>query len=45
MSSTRVAEWAGHSVTVLHEIYAKLLAGLEQNYRGRIQTVLDEAPE
>ncbi|MDI2029829.1 tyrosine-type recombinase/integrase [Saccharopolyspora sp. TS4A08] len=43
--STQVAEWAGHSVTVLHEIYAKVLAGLEQNYRRRIQTVLDEAPE
>ncbi|MEV0089114.1 tyrosine-type recombinase/integrase [Saccharopolyspora sp. NPDC050642] len=43
--STQVAEWAGHSVAVLHEIYARVLAGLEENYRRRIETVLDEEPE
>jgi integrase len=25
--STQVAEWAGHSVAVLHQIYAKVIAG------------------
>ncbi|MGW3470052.1 hypothetical protein ACWDKQ_16670 [Saccharopolyspora sp. NPDC000995] len=40
-----MAEWAGHSVAVLHEIYARVLAGLEENYRRRVETVLDEAPE
>lgn len=27
--STQCAEWAGHSVAVLHQIYAKVIAGLE----------------
>jgi integrase len=28
--STQCAEWAGHSVAVLHQIYAKVIAGLEK---------------
>ncbi|MBB4912486.1 tyrosine-type recombinase/integrase [Actinophytocola algeriensis] len=28
--STQCAEWAGHSVAVLHQIYAKVINGLEQ---------------
>jgi hypothetical protein len=26
-----VAAWAGHSVAVLHEVYAKVLAGREED--------------
>ncbi|MDR7300397.1 tyrosine-type recombinase/integrase [Haloactinomyces albus] len=37
---TQVAEWAGHSVTVLLQIYAKCLAGQEDAARRRIQEVL-----
>jgi integrase len=32
--STQVAEWAGHSVAVLHQIYAKVLAGQEASASG-----------
>jgi integrase len=38
--STQVAEWAGHSVAVLHQIYAKILAGQEHAARERIDQVL-----
>lgn len=38
--STQVAEWAGHSVDVLHRIYAKILAGQEASARERIERVL-----
>lgn len=38
--STQVAQWAGHSVAVLHEIYAKILAGQEDNARKRIEEAL-----
>ncbi|WP_396345053.1 hypothetical protein [Haloechinothrix sp. LS1_15] len=38
--STQVAEWAGHSVAVLHQIYAKVLAGQEDTARDRIGKVL-----
>ncbi|WP_034240096.1 tyrosine-type recombinase/integrase [Saccharomonospora iraqiensis] len=38
--STQVAEWAGHSVAVLHQIYAKVLAGQEEAARERIDRVL-----
>ncbi len=39
---TQVAEWAGHSVNVLLQIYAKVLTGQEEASRRRIQEVLDE---
>ncbi|WP_236793224.1 tyrosine-type recombinase/integrase [Amycolatopsis sp. GM8] len=39
--STQVAEWAGHSVAVLHRIYAKVLAGQEASARERIERVLE----
>lgn len=32
--STQCAEWAGHSVAVLHQIYAKVIAGLEAAARA-----------
>jgi integrase len=38
--STQCAEWAGHSVNVLHQIYAKVIAGLETAARQRIEQAL-----
>jgi integrase len=40
--STQVAEWAGHSVGVLHQIYAKCLAGQDELARKRIEATLRE---
>lgn len=37
---TQVAEWAGHSVAVLLQIYAKCLTGQEQAARQRIEEAL-----
>ena len=39
--STQCAEWAGHSVAVLHQIYAKVIAGLESAAHQRIEQALD----
>jgi integrase len=38
--ATQVAEWAGHSVGVLHQIYAKCIAGQEEAARERIAAAL-----
>ena len=38
--STQCAEWAGHSVAVLHQIYAKVIAGLESAVHDRIEKAL-----
>lgn len=38
--STQCAEWAGHSVAVLHQIYAKVIAGLEAAAHERIEKAL-----
>jgi len=38
--STQVAAWAGHSVGVLHQIYAKVIVGQEDAARRRIDAVL-----
>jgi integrase len=38
--STQCAEWAGHSVGVLHQIYAKVITGLEGAAHERIERVL-----
>jgi integrase len=40
---TQVAEWAGHSVAVLLQIYAKCLAGQEDAARRRIAAALGDA--
>jgi integrase len=40
---TQVAEWAGHSVAVLLQIYAKCLSGQEELARKRIEATLREA--
>lgn len=40
--STQVAEWAGHSVAVLHQIYAKCIVGQEEAARQRIAAALGE---
>ncbi|ADJ47914.1 integrase [Amycolatopsis mediterranei S699] len=36
----QVAIWAGHSVAVLHAVYAKVLAGLEEESLGKIARIL-----
>jgi hypothetical protein len=41
--STQVAEWAGHSVGVLHQIYAKVIVGQEDAARKRIAAAGGEA--
>jgi integrase len=41
---TQVAEWAGHSVAVLLQIYAKCLDGQEELARTRIAAALDSRP-
>ena len=38
--SPQVAEWAGHSVGVLHQIYAKCIVGQEEAARKRIAAAL-----
>lgn len=43
--STQCAEWAGHSVAVLHQIYAKIIAGLEDAALDRIEKALGWAGE
>ncbi|MEV6621060.1 integrase [Amycolatopsis sp. NPDC051106] len=46
--STQCAEWAGHSVAVLHQIYAKVIAGVESAAHQRIERALgwhDESDE
>lgn len=40
VAPTQVAEWAGHSVAVLLQIYAKCLAGQEEIARQRIERLL-----
>ncbi|GAA1872217.1 tyrosine-type recombinase/integrase [Pseudonocardia alni subsp. carboxydivorans] len=42
--STQVAEWAGHSVAVLHQIYAKCIVGQEDAARQRIADALGATP-
>ncbi|WP_435159635.1 tyrosine-type recombinase/integrase [Amycolatopsis sacchari] len=43
--STQCAEWAGHSVAVLHQIYAKVIAGLESAVHARIERALGVEPD
>lgn len=38
--SAQVAEWAGHSVAVLHQVYAQVVAGLESAAHQRIEEAL-----
>jgi integrase len=38
--STTVAEWAGHSVEILHKIYAKCLDGQAASVRQRVEAAL-----
>lgn len=40
VAPTQVAEWAGHSVAVLLQIYAKCIAGQEDQARQRIESAL-----
>jgi site-specific recombinase XerD len=42
VAPTQVAEWAGHSVNVLLQIYAKCIAGQEEAARKRIEQALSE---
>ncbi|MBI4942486.1 MAG: tyrosine-type recombinase/integrase [Actinobacteria bacterium] len=41
VDSTQVASWAGHSVAVLHRVYAHTLAGRDDVARARIAAVLE----
>lgn len=43
--SSQCAEWAGHSVAVLHQIYAKVIGGLEAAAHRRIEEALGWEPE
>lgn len=38
--ATQVAEWAGHSVAVLHKVYAKCILGQEDAARRRVEAAL-----
>jgi integrase len=40
-----VAAWAGHSVEILHKIYAKCLDGGTEVLRRRVQTALGHGPQ
>jgi len=42
--STDVAAWAGHSVEILHKIYAECLDGEGEVLRQRVQTALGHHP-
>jgi phosphoserine phosphatase len=42
MPSARVAAWAGHSVAVLHRVYAACLDGLEDDARNRVDAFRKE---
>lgn len=44
VAPTQVAEWAGHSVAVLLQIYAKCIDGQEELARTRIAAALDPQP-
>jgi integrase len=39
--SADVAKWAGHSVEILHKIYAKCLDGSAETLRQKIDRALD----
>jgi integrase len=43
VAPTQIAEWAGHSVAVLLQIYAKCIAGQEEAARQRIEQALSGA--
>jgi integrase len=43
--SSQCAEWAGHSVAVLHQVYAKVISGLEAAAHRRIEEALGWEPE
>ncbi|RJQ77624.1 integrase [Pseudonocardiaceae bacterium YIM PH 21723] len=45
VQSAQVAEWAGHSVAVLHREYAQVIAGLESSARERIEQALGVEPD
>lgn len=41
MPSTQVVELAGHSVAVLHQIYAKVIAGVDGAAHAQIEKAMD----
>lgn len=43
--ATQVAEWAGHSLAVLLQVYAKCLAGQQDSIRERVQDILGDPEE
>ncbi|WP_198543376.1 hypothetical protein [Pseudofrankia sp. BMG5.36] len=44
MSPQQVAEWAGHSIAVLHKTYAKCVDGDDVTARKRIDAMLALEP-
>jgi integrase len=42
VDSTQVAAWAGHSVHVLHRVYAQVIAGRQAVAKARIEALLDD---
>jgi integrase len=42
--STDVAAWAGHSVEILHKIYAKCVDGGAEQLRRRVEAALGHGP-
>lgn len=42
VDSAQVAAWAGHSVAVLHRVYAHVVSGRSDVARGRIEAMLGE---
>lgn len=43
--ATQVAEWAGHSVNVLHRVYAKCLDGQDEAAKARSEQALHPSSE
>ena len=44
VDSAQVAAWAGHSVAVLHRVYAHVVSGRSEVAMTRIETMLGLAP-
>ena len=42
VAPTQIAEWAGHSVEILHRVYAKCLEGQDEFAKRRIIAALGE---
>jgi integrase len=41
----QIAEWVGHSIAILHRVYAHVLPGRDEVARRRIETFFNEEEE